>query len=144
MRKLTVLLGVMIIIGLLLTEAHSLLRVINPKLASTKVDLYIKKGFSYPITINWLIKFNLDSLYIIIVAFAGAKISYQYSHKLFLIFWVLFGYGCADLCLMWWDYKSSYATFWVIVLAASLCVVFLIFHIKTCKNKGNYFKSNIL
>src|SRR5690349_18916603 len=52
MKRLTIILGSMLIGALLLTEAHSLLYKLNPSLADKQMNLFIKKH-SFPISLEW-------------------------------------------------------------------------------------------
>jgi hypothetical protein len=134
MKNLSIQLGVLLIVALLLTEAHSLLYRLNPKLADRELNLFIKKH-SFPLSLEWYVKQTMDSFYIIILSFVGAKASYQYSFKLYCIFSICFMYGLFDLFMFWYNYKDIHTMFWGIVIAASLSIFLLIVPIKNWKGK---------
>lgn len=134
MKQLTIILGFMLIGAMLLTEVHSLLYKLNPALADKQMNLFIKKH-SFPISIEWYVKMTFDSLYIIVLSFVGAKASYRYSFKLYLIFCICFLYGCFDLFMFWYNYKDIPAMFWGIIIAASTGIFFLIIPMKNWKGK---------
>lgn len=126
MKKSIIAWGCLIIFGLILGEAHSILYQLNPELANTQLNLFIIKH-RFPISLAWYIKNTCDSLLLILVFFVAAKISYQYSFKLFLIFCVCFVYGMGDLFLFWLNYKSEPYSFWLLVASVCTAISFLIF-----------------
>jgi hypothetical protein len=138
MKRRIIILGILIIVAFSLSEAHSILREINQKLAYTEMDLFIKKDFHYSIILEWYIKTTFDDFLFISAMFAAAHACYQYSYKLFLIFCVLFGYGCMDLFLFWYNYKIDNKIFWV----GSICfILFILFLVLPIENRTTKYRS---
>jgi len=139
MKKFTILIAILLFIGHALTELHSLLLVRYPELATKEVDPFLKKDFSQPILFLWYVKFMSEDALWCITYFCMAIISYKYSQKLFIIVSIFFIYHAIDQLLFMYNYKRSYATYWVL-LASSLAVLVVLFW---PTKKGALYKSMI-
>lgn len=120
-------LGLLLIVSLVLTELHSIVSFINQPLAYTEMDLFFNPSFHYKLMFEWYIKTTFDDMFFISFSFVAAKVCVQYSYKLFLICWIVFGYWCIDLILFWWNYKLGYFQFYVLITAMILGLSFLIY-----------------
>lgn len=125
MKRLTTTIGILLIVGLFLTEAHSILYIIAPDIANEPVNVFIDPP-SFQISLEWVVLNICQSLYIICLAFAGAKASIYFSSKLFRIMCVAFCYGVVDLFMFFYNYKREPYMFYVLVAACISSIVFLI------------------
>lgn len=120
MKKITIILCSLLIAGHLLTELGSVLYLINrPK--TWHIDPFLSPSYEFPggegIDLYWWIKWVTDDLLWCITFFVLAKIAYQVSFRLFLVGSVFFLYHAIDHFMLWWNYKTSYWMYWVMITA---------------------------
>lgn len=135
MKKFTIIIGVLLILFHALTELHSILFAANPTLANKEVDPFLKKDFSQPILFLWYIKFLADDILWCISYFCMALIAHKYSQKVFLIVCVYFVYHIIDQFLFMYNYKRTYAVYWVMLAASIISIMILLWPMK---KKGLY------
>jgi hypothetical protein len=128
MKRLTIILCVLLIVGHLLTELGSVLYLINrPK--SWRIDPFLSPWYEFPggqgIDVYWWIKWVTDDLLWCITFFTLAKVSYQFSFRLFLVACIFFLYHVIDSFMLWWNYKTSYWLYWVMIAAVILTIISL-------------------
>jgi len=128
MKRFSIILGVGVIVGLVFTEAHSLFRLISPATADKSVDLFLSPSFHMQLPFQWYLKMTFDDLFVAIIAFAAAIVSVRYSFKMFSLFGLVFIYKAIDMILFWWNYKSSYATYYILVAVIGAWIILIIFH----------------
>lgn len=126
MRKLIIWYGVLLIIGHILMEAHSVLYAFYPKSATINLDLFWSRSFKMKINILWYIKMIGDDLSTIITFYVLTNIAYRFSSALFFVSSVFFLYHIIDLFLFCWNYKRTASVYWVLLAASILSVVFII------------------
>jgi hypothetical protein len=139
MKQLVIILGIILIVGHLLTEVHGIIYDIYPKINTINLDLFWKKNFHFDLSLHWWIKDLCDSMLLIIVFFVMAKIAYQYSYTLFLISVIYMIYHVIDLCLFMYNYKQTKEIYWVLLAATIASTGLLIFHKR--KKDDNKIKS---
>jgi len=128
MKRFSIILGVGVIVGLVFTEAHSLFRLISPATAGKSVDLFISPSFHMQLPFQWYLKMTFDDLFVAIIAFAAAVVLVRYSFKMFSLFGLVFIYKAIDMLLFWWNYKSSYATYYILISVIVAWIILIIFH----------------
>lgn len=136
MKRFTLIIAILLIIGHALTELHSYLLAAYPQLATKEVDPFLKKDFKQPILFLWYIKFMTEGALWMITYFCMALVSYRYSLKLFLIVTVYFFYHAIDQFLFAYDYKRSYMTYWALLSISISVIIILVWPIK--KKTGIY------
>jgi hypothetical protein len=119
--------ALIILVAIVLTEAHSILYAINPSLAKTKANLFWSDSYSRELTIQWYIKFTFDKFFMICAFFSATMVAMRYSFKLSSVFAIIMLYWYIDLFLFWYNYNSAVKTYWVMVSVIILCIIFLIF-----------------
>lgn len=128
MRKLTIILCVMLIAGHILTELGSVLYLIYRPKAWT-IDPFLSPSYEFPggkgIDLYWWIKWVTDDMLWCITFFVLAKVAYQYSFRLFLVGCIFFMYHLIDHFMLWWNYKTSYWLYWILIVASILSVMAL-------------------
>lgn len=140
MKRFAVTIGTVLVISLVLTEAHSVLRLINSQLAGESVDLFISPGYQMKLPVQWYLKMTFDDLLLAVVCFVSAVAVYKYSYRLFLLFCIVFGYKVFDMILFWWNYKSSYLTYYGLI---TVCVIWIILTILPVEKDRGIYKSMI-
>lgn len=120
MKKLTVILCALLIVGHMLTELGSILYLVYRPQA-WRIDPFLDSDYEFPggegIDLYWWIKWVTDDLLWCITYFVLAKIAYQYSFRLFLIGSIFFLYHVIDHFMLWWNYKTSYWLYWIMLAA---------------------------
>lgn len=137
MKKLIIWMAIALIVGHILTEAHSLLRLIWPE--STNLDVrWFWSNVDFKINILWWLKIAFDGLFQCVIFFVMAQIARLYSRKLFLIACIYFSYHFFDLVLFFYDYCQTVWLYWsLLFLTTALSIVVALMPIKD----GAKFKS---
>lgn len=121
--------SVSLIIGHVLTEAHSLVSLLFPESANMEVNWFWQK-IDFKINILWWIKLITDDLLWCIVFFVMALIAKQYSLRLYFIVSVYFFYHVIDLFLFMYNYKQTTLVYWGLLAATIISTIALIWPIK--------------
>lgn len=121
--------SVSLIIGHVLTEAHSLVSLLFPESANMEVNWFWQK-IDFKINILWWIKLITDDLLWCIVFFVMALIAKQYSLRLYFIVSVYFFYHVIDLFLFMYNYKQTTLVYWGLLGATIISTIALIWPIK--------------
>jgi len=109
------------------TEIHSL---ISPAIALQELDLFFSAIYKRMLTIQWYLKMSFDDVLLIFTYFFAAWLSGKYSKRLFMIVTQWFFFHLADLWMFWWNYKSSYWTYYSLLIGAALTTILLVIPIK--------------
>lgn len=117
----------------LLTELHTFIYWLDPHSQFNYADnWFIKSGYKVEkLNILWYLKMIEDILLIGAILFAAATQAYsrnynnylewqRYSLRLYIIWCVYFSYHIFDLISFFYNYKTSY---WVYVLVLSVCTI---------------------
>lgn len=107
----------MLIVVHLLTELHSIIYAVDPKAASSEVDLFLSSQFRFKLSVQWYFKMMFDDLLIVILCFLLANAYKNYSFVLHLIAIIYAFYHIIDLLLFFWNYKRTVAVYWFLGLA---------------------------
>lgn len=129
MNKITKI-AILLIVGHVLTETHSVVRVVYPESLNVNVNWFWEKKFNFPISVLWWLKMVSEDVLWCITFFVMAKVSKNISRKFFLIACVYFVYHAIDLFMFLYDYKQTYLVYWLSLAATSAAVIFLIWPIK--------------
>lgn len=70
---------------------------------------------------HW-VQLNAVEMMICTIFFCFAKVSYQYSYRLFLIGIIWFVYHLIDWFMLWWDYKTSVLFYWFLNITIALTI----------------------
>lgn len=130
MKRFNVILAVTLLIATGLTEAHSIIRVLNPATESIQVNWFWKAGFDYAISILWMIKMMADEFLLIVTYFMMAYIALRFSLKTFLIISCFFFYWVVDNFLFYYNYKQTYWVFWTLLILLVFVVTLLLIPFK--------------
>lgn len=130
MRKLTILLCVMLILSHVLTEASTLLYLFFPEIDQIKVNPWLDKNYVFygdpaGINLKWFIKYMTDDILLTVTFFVVAKVSYQYSYRLFLVGSTFFIYHLIDTFMLWYNYKTSDWIYWLLNAIICTSIVWL-------------------
>lgn len=126
MRGKVIFINVLLIVFHFLTESHSVVSTINKEFGDRTFDLFIDSDYHRQLAVKWYLKMNFDSLLVLVILFLWHKTAAYQSRRLFftLAIWVL--YHMIDLALFWWNYKSSWPTYWaMLAVAISLTIIIL-------------------
>lgn len=118
MRLVTVV-GILLIIAHVLTEVHGFAWDLWPEINAINLDLFWSSSFKLKISLHWWIKYLCDDFFIVICFFVMAKISYQYSVRIYMICLVYFLYHIADSICFMYNYKQD-RTIYSILLYCSI------------------------
>lgn len=128
MKRTTIFLSVILIVGHLLTETGTLMYLINDynpiyvhPFLSPNYQWHDPKG----IDLFWFAKYMSEDFLLCIIFFVMARIAYQYSFRLFLIGVIFFFYHVFDLWMLLWNFKTSYWLYMVLYVVIILCIVSL-------------------
>jgi len=80
-------------------------------------------NFKYPLARYWLYKFMSDDLTIFCTFFCMAISVKNPDNKLFFVACVFTMYHFIDSMLFWYDFKTSYWTYWILLATLVTCVV---------------------
>lgn len=94
---------------------------INP-FKSPYFEYWYKEGISL---YSW-VQMNAVEFNICTLCFCLAKVTYQYSYKLYLVCLIWFVYHLLDWAMLWWDYKTS-VWFYYFLNAAIICSIIALF-----------------
>jgi hypothetical protein len=128
MKRFSIILGVGVIVSLVFTEAHSLFRLIDPLSADKPLDLFLSPSFHMQLPFQWYLKMTFDDLFLIVITFTAAIVARRYSFKMFSLFCLVFIYKAIDVFLFWWNYKISFATYYVLITFIAAWIILIIFH----------------
>lgn len=103
--------------SIVLTEAHSIGRLIKPEIHDRKVSFFLSPDYDVKISEQWAIKQIFDSNMIVIICLLAAFTSNKKSRER-AIFLSGAVYFIADALLLFWDNKTSYLIYYA--MAASL------------------------
>lgn len=126
MKKMIIWYGVLLIIGHLLGEAHSILRAFYPLVATTKLDLFWSSSPVLDIEVQWYVKMLCDDINLCIIFFVLTNVAYKYSAALFFVSSVFFLYHVIEVFLFMYNYKRSTGVYWLLLAAVIISVYFLI------------------
>lgn len=115
-----------IVVALTLTEVHSVVDGIWPVFAQRKIDLFASPDFHMTLTVQWYLKFTFEDMFLIVLSFTAAKIALKYSRKLCVVLHVIFFYQVIDLVLFYWNYKSSFQAYWLLLFTVILCIFLIL------------------
>lgn len=104
----------LLIVGHLLTEAHSIFCALWKELQTLVVDIFWVKP-SYDVTFPWWIKGITDDILWCIVFFVGAVCTRHWSQKLYFINVIYFFYHVIDLGLFLYNYKQTTMVYWLLL-----------------------------
>lgn len=132
---------ILLILGHILTEFHTIIMWMNPKSVTYMVgDWFLKPGFNVPdLSILWYVKMVEDSLLLVILLFAGACQAFarnyktylewqRYSIRLYIIWCIYFIYHCFDMASFLYNYKTSYTLYIIVLSVCSVAALFVGFY----------------
>jgi hypothetical protein len=128
----------LLVIGHILTEAHTFIMWAYPDSVTHYVgDWFVKSDFRVDnLSILWYCKMVEDSFLLVVLLFSGACQSYtrnyktylewqRYSMRLYVIWVIYFVYHCFDMCSFLYNYKTNYALY-VVALGVSTSLSLLV------------------
>jgi len=131
----------LLVIGHILTEAHTFIMWAEPRSVSHYVEgWFLKPGFEVcELNILWWSKMIEDSLLLVVLLFAGACQAYtrnyktylewqRYSIRLYVIWVVYFLYHCFDTISFLYNYKTSYVSYVIVLGLCSAIALFVGFY----------------
>jgi len=127
--KITII-GIALIVFHILTEAHSILRYRDQALADSELDLFFSATYKMLLAVKWYLKMGFDDLLIISTYFFFAWVAGKYSRRLLMIVSLWFFYHLADLYMFWWNYKTSYWAYYILLIACVIQTIILIVPVK--------------
>lgn len=129
MRRLTIWLAVLLILGHLLTEASIVLELTFPYLKTVYIHPFISKSYQFPypegVNILWWVYYCTQDFLWMTTFFVGCIISVQYSFRIFRVCCVFFAYHVADHFLLWYNYKSGYFAYWLMIASIAFSIVMM-------------------
>lgn len=136
MKRKIFILAILLIAGHCSTEFYHIVRWIDPGYLDKNIDLFLSPSFKMELNVVYYAKFMADDVLFCISFYVIAQIAYEYSIKIFWIGWIYFLYHVVDSFLFWWNYKTGYAVYCVMLAAVVLSTIILILPIK--ERKGIY------
>lgn len=79
--------------------------------------------FQYPMARFWNIRFVCEDFLFVVVFFSMAWSVKHPDNKLFFVGSVFTFYHFIDSLLFWYDFKTSYFTYWLLLLTLVTCIV---------------------
>lgn len=135
MKKLVIAIGIILIVGHLLTELYMLVWAMDESSATTMLKPFPKD--STEISVLWYIKMFTDELLWCLTYWAFALVAKRYSNVLFSVVMIFFMYHIADFFMYLIAYKN-FRWLYILMLAFDVtAVLFLIFQ----KEKTTKYKS---
>ena len=120
------LVGVVFILGHLLSEVHGFLWDLYPEIETVKVDLFWSSKFHMQLQIQWYIKTLFDDFLYVLILFAFAKSVLERSVKLYMICIVFMIYHMADIFCFMYNYKQDRLIYWALGWCSTAATVILI------------------
>jgi hypothetical protein len=132
-RKFSIFIAALLIVGHLSLEFGELLEHVFPRIADMRIDPFFDKSYVFPVApgqppgipLKWWIYYVTNDFLWVLVMFALCIVSGQYSYRLFRVCAVFFIYHIADHFLMWYNYRSTHAVYWLMAVAYIAAVVML-------------------
>lgn len=118
--------AILIVVSLILTEAHSVVTRLFPELAEQDARHLFFKPVPFAVPFKWWIKFNTDAILLTTLTGCLARVTVQVSRRLFYISVILFLYTGFDYGMFIYNYKLSYDAYWS-VIAAIVLMIFSMF-----------------
>lgn len=106
-------------IALILIAAHlvglipSVLGAKVPALVDLRISPFWASEEEMPIL--WFMKYLIDQVFVVLLMFSLSRLSYLISIRLYRLCLMLFFYQVFDLCMLLYDFKRSYSSYWVIL-----------------------------
>lgn len=132
---------ILLIVGHLVTEMHTLIMWAYPESVTYYVgDWFLKPGFKIDeLSVLWYTKMMEDSFVLVAILFAGACQSYsrdyttylewqRYSMRLYVIWCIYFFYHLFDTLSFLYNYKMSYVLYVIILGVCTVSASFVGFY----------------
>lgn len=107
-----------------------MLRYRDQALADSELDLFFSATYKMMLSVKWYLKMGFDDLLIISTYFFFAWVAGKYSRRLLMIISIWFLYHLADLYMFWWDYKTSYWTYYSLLAFCVAQTIMLMIPVK--------------
>jgi hypothetical protein len=130
MRKKVILINVSLLLFHFLTESHSLVSTISKDFGDQPYDFFLSSDFKMQLPIKWYLKMNFDSLLVLVILFLWGKTALYHSRRLAYTLGIWVVYHMLDLWFFWFDYKSSWATYWVMLVFSAILIIVLSIPVK--------------
>src|SRR5690349_8269565 len=134
MKRTILIIGLLLIVSHILTEAHSILNALY-HINNVAYDVFWSAKFKMLLSLQWIIKMNGDDLLVIIIFFIAAYIARKYSKRLTLILFVWALYHVVDIFLFWFNYKSDPYTYWNMIVFCTMETLMLFLPLREEKSK---------
>lgn len=126
MRLLAIIMAVLLAVSHALLESGAVLQIAN-KFERVYVNPFKSPYFKYwykeGISMYSWIQLNAIEFCFCTLCFCLAKVSYQYSFRLFQVGCIWFVYHIIDWAMLWWDYKTSVLFYWFLNAAIILTII---------------------
>lgn len=140
MRKRYYVIVLLLIIGHVLTEMHTALYWLHPEFEFFDVSSWFICPPKYVTNLNilWYSKMLEDSLVLVALLLAGAAQGYsrmyttymewqRYSFRIYVIWCIYFGYHCFDMAMFFYNYKTSYWLYIIVLSVVTFMALFVAF-----------------
>lgn len=136
MRLLVIIVGLLLIVGHILTEAYMIVWKADERTV-TEIIHPFKGNPEQEITVLWYMKMFFDELLWCITYGTFAIVAKRYSKVLFAIVVVFFFYHVSDFCLFVYNYKNVRGLYIAMLIIDVMAILYLIFS----KEKETKYKS---
>lgn len=137
MEKFIIKIAILLVIGLCISDIHSVILRLWPNTEYIKYDLFLSKSFHLQLPVIWYIYELANLLNKIIWCYVIAEIGLRFSKKLFWIGATFFLYQITQFFFYLWDRNTSFFSNIIVYC----CIVILIVEILMPTKKTGIIKS---
>jgi hypothetical protein len=113
------------VIGLFLSELHTLIYYIKPETANIELDLWMDKSYHQKLSVLWYVYELNNRLSMIIWFYAFAKCCQIFSNKLFNIILVFVLYFITQFAFWIWDRNTIFFSNFIVYAYMAIAIMYL-------------------
>lgn len=126
MRRVTIIIGIVLIVGHILTEAHSILWQIKPEINYKMVNIFIDKS-EPAISVHWAIKIIMDSFLDVLLMAILSVLAFKYvSIPLGIICFGYTIYHTLDIYFFIYNNKKTPELYWACIALTAINTVIIL------------------
>lgn len=126
MKRFIIWVGVALVVGHILTEAHSVLYLLRPDIANQDASHLFFIHQKFFISAEWFVKMTCDQILICATYLLMAYISRKYSKRLFYVVCVYFFYHVADTFLLFLNWKQGFWKYYILLFVTLISTIWLL------------------
>ncbi len=126
MDRLAKVVGILFIVGHIMTETHGFLYHFYPKSETIYLDLFWSSSFKLKLNVLWYFKTFFDDGLLVLILYSVARMVYERSIKLYMIAIIYMLYHIVDIFCFMYNYKQTWEIYWALLYASTAATLILI------------------